>query len=227
MPVDKFGHTNRGATQRIYHRVVSKISDIAPRDYVSGMRVSPGSLVRNTTSGIVYRFEGTAGPITTAPALSPNWRPTTGSVICSLRESEEENNDFGEEGLIRLKRLNLNTIAINTDSAFTTADGKIIIPRTGVYRLSGFVNLWCSESEPFPIKATYTIHGISQLEPWAYTACAADRGIRRSIVLPSPAVSLRAGQELEILIESNIRYAALACRLEFDGGCGLQAEFLY
>src|SRR5688572_9976647 len=59
----------------------------ATRDYVSGMRVSPGNLVRNTTSGIIYRFEGTAGPITTAPALSSNWRPTTGAAICWLKES--------------------------------------------------------------------------------------------------------------------------------------------
>ena len=54
------------------------------------MRVSPGNLVRNTTSGIIYRFEGTAGPITAAPALSPNWRPTTGAAICSLRETEDD-----------------------------------------------------------------------------------------------------------------------------------------
>src|SRR5688572_2516386 len=68
-------------------RVASNVT----RDYVSGMRVSPGNLVRNTTSGIIYRFEGTAGAITTAPALSLNWRPTTGAVICSLRERSEGN----------------------------------------------------------------------------------------------------------------------------------------
>src|SRR6188768_2617366 len=59
----------------------------ATRDYVSGMRVSPGNLVRNTTSGIIYRFEGTSGIITAAPALSPNWRPTTGAAICVLRQA--------------------------------------------------------------------------------------------------------------------------------------------
>src|SRR5688572_17603085 len=65
-----------------------RVASNATRDYVSGMKVSPGNLVRNTTSGIIYRFEGTAGPLTAAPALSPNWRPTTGVAICVLRDSE-------------------------------------------------------------------------------------------------------------------------------------------
>ena len=64
-----------------------RVASNAIRDYVSGMKVSPGNLVRNTTSGIIYRFEGTAGPITAAPALSPNWRPTTGAAICCVKRS--------------------------------------------------------------------------------------------------------------------------------------------
>src|SRR5688572_12112580 len=89
----------------------------ATRDYVSGMKVSPGNLVRNTTSGIIYRFEGTAGPMTTAPALSPNWRPTTGVVICVLREAPE-----GKQILANARESTpatmldrLTTIARNTD----------------------------------------------------------------------------------------------------------------
>src|SRR5688572_5682660 len=105
----------------------------ATRDYVSGMKVSLGNLVRNTTSGIIYRFEGTAGPITAAPALSPNWRPTTGVVVCVLRDSEGReiriggNDEEGnvEEGTVEERNveegaegfpLQSFTIVINTDS---------------------------------------------------------------------------------------------------------------
>src|SRR5678815_2699194 len=109
----------------------------ATRDYVSGMRVSPGNLVRNTTSGIIYRFEGTVGLITAAPALSPNWRPTTGVVVCSI---------YGMGGGVRsivrdanhvnIMLQTLNNANINTDSAYTYHNGLITIPRAGVYRLS-------------------------------------------------------------------------------------------
>src|SRR5688572_33424033 len=34
-----------------------RVASNAIRDYVSGMKVSLGNLVRNTTSGIIYRFE--------------------------------------------------------------------------------------------------------------------------------------------------------------------------
>src|SRR5688572_9336869 len=102
----------------------------ATSDYVSSMKVYPGNLVRNTTSGIIYRFEGTAGPITTAPALSPNWRPTTGAAICSLRETEERQIPISA-GSQRAEAMHdkLTTIVINTDSAYTTANGLITIPR--------------------------------------------------------------------------------------------------
>src|SRR5688572_15044153 len=55
-----------------------RVDSNATRDYVSGMRVSPGNLVRNTTSGIIYRFEGTVEPITDADTRddSSNARPT-------------------------------------------------------------------------------------------------------------------------------------------------------
>src|SRR5688572_25550643 len=173
MPVDKFGHTDSGAMQRIVaggvtltqanntfarldgtnaftgnlnlggntieglsatytpsednHLTNKKYVDQhATRDYVSGMRVSPGNLVRNSTSGIIYRFEGTAGPITTAPALSSNWRPTTGAAICSLREGGFQRIDVGAEDIPIKKMLNqLTAIVINTDSAYTTANGLI------------------------------------------------------------------------------------------------------
>ena len=111
----------------------------ATRDYVSGMRVSPGNLVRNTTSGIIYRFEGTSGIITAAPALSPNWRPTTGAVICSLREGTEPCR-ITTEGC-NVMHDKLTTVVINTDSAYTTVNGLITIPRTGIYRLGGFVSI--------------------------------------------------------------------------------------
>src|SRR5688572_5594539 len=123
-----------------------RIASNATRDYVSGMRVSPGNLVRNTTSGIIYRFEGIAvGPFT-APALSSNWRPTTGAAICSLTETRDREVQIivgsppppagvgaMHDGLI--------ITALNTDSAYTTANGLITFPRSGVYRLSGFVNI--------------------------------------------------------------------------------------
>src|SRR5688572_8688876 len=114
----------------------------ATRDYVSGMKVSLGNLVRNTTSGIIYRFEGTSGIITAAPALSPNWRPTTGVVVCVLSEAPEGKqilaNANSPDDTTMLDRLT--TIARNTDSAYTTTNMEIIIPRMGVYRLGGYVN---------------------------------------------------------------------------------------
>src|SRR5688572_30504500 len=119
-----------------------RVASNATRDYVSGMKVSPGNLVRNTTSGIIYRFEGTAGPIKAATALSPNWRPTTGVVICSL---------FGTGGgvgintedanPVNIMLQTLNNADINTDSAYAYRNGLITIPRAGVYRLRGFVSI--------------------------------------------------------------------------------------
>src|SRR5688572_12744163 len=114
----------------------------ATRDYVSGMRVSLGNLVRNTTSGIIYRFEGTAGPITIAPALSPNWRPTTGAAIGSLKETGSMTINLGaSRGESDLMFTILSNTYLNTDSAYTMANGIITIPRSGVYRLSGFANI--------------------------------------------------------------------------------------
>src|SRR5688572_23484353 len=188
MPVDKFGHTDSGAMQRVVaggvtltqvnntfarldgtnaltgnlnlggntieglsatytpsednHLANKKYVDQnATRDYVSGMRVSPGNLVRNTTSGIIYRFEGTSGIITAAPALSPNWRPTTGVAICSIYEGGR----VTLEGLplhpINEMLTTLHNTDINTDSAYAHRSGLITIPRAGVYRLRGSVSI--------------------------------------------------------------------------------------
>ena len=114
----------------------------ATRDYVSGMRVSPGNLVRNTTSGIIYRFEGTSGIITAAPALSPNWRPTTGVVVCSLYGTGGggANTVWGATP-VNIMLQTLNNTDINTDSAYAYRNGLITIPRAGVYRLRGFVSI--------------------------------------------------------------------------------------
>src|SRR5688572_12978749 len=112
------------------------IDQHATRDYVSGMRVSPGNLVRNTTSGIIYRFEGTSGIITTAPALSPNWRPTTGAAIGSLSVMGPMRIGGGAgRGEIETMLNTLSSTYLNTDSAYTMANGLITIPRSGVYRL--------------------------------------------------------------------------------------------
>src|SRR5688572_7737177 len=151
-----------------------RVASNATRDYVSGMKVSPGNLVRNTTSGIIYRFEGPAGPVTAAPALSPNWRPTTGVAICALRESpslvqirvEGEGNTTSFAMHYRLT-----IIDINTDSAYTTANGLITIPRSGVYRLGGFVNiLYLETSTPSSsfLRVSYTINRRGETENMAY-----------------------------------------------------------
>src|SRR6188768_2169581 len=95
------------------------IDQHATRDYVSGMRVSPGNLVRNTTSGIIYRFEGTSGIITAAPALSPNWRPTTGVVVCSLKETGSMTTNLGAIRDETDLMLILSNTYLNTDSAYT------------------------------------------------------------------------------------------------------------
>src|SRR5688572_2408369 len=104
---------NHLTTKRYVDR---RVSSNATRVYVSGMRVSPGSLVRNTTSGIIYRFEGTAGPITAAPALSPNWRPTTGAVIGSLSLTGPRSINVGaRRGEMESMFVTLSNSYLNTD----------------------------------------------------------------------------------------------------------------
>src|SRR5678815_4463848 len=127
----------------------------ATRDYVSGMRVSPGNLVRNTTSGIIYGFEGTSGIITAAPALSPNWRPTTGAVICSIYGTGGGGRTIVRGATpINIMLQTLNNADINTDSAYAYMNGLITIPRAGVYRLRGFVNITYINT-PTPVSYTH------------------------------------------------------------------------
>src|SRR5688572_25334185 len=198
----------------------------ATRDYVSGMRASPGNLVRNTTSGIIYRFEGTSGIITAAPALSPNWRPTTGAVICSLRETRDREVQIivgspPPAAGIRAMHDGLIIIALNTDSAYTTANGLITIPRSGEYRLTGFVNISYLTTTPTPsgtfLHVFYTINE-SRLNggtTW-----------QTSITLPCLTVSLTVGDRVGIRIRTNLSCKTGVSLGDADG-CGLQVEFLY
>jgi len=208
-----------------------RVASNAIRDYVPGMKVYPGNLVRNTTSGIIYRFEGTAGPITTVPALSPNWRPTTGAAICALRESSEDQRIIADNEIISVMYNKLTTIAINTDSAYTTANGLITIPRTGVYRLGGFVNILYSVS-PAPrgtlLRATYTLNGDNPNELMAYGVEKETGGALQfiNITLPCPTVSLVAGSQLGILITTTLSCVIRKYSMGYKG-CGLQVEFLY
>src|SRR5688572_10053210 len=189
----------------------------ATRDYVSGMKVSPGNLVRNTRSGIIYRFGGTAGPITVAPALSPNWKPTTGVAICVLREAPEGQqipaNARHSDDTTMLDRLT--TIARNTDSAYTTTNRGIIVPRTGVYRLGGYVNstnIEASTPAGSFIQARYVQTTGNQSVVLTYGAWNNTSGVLRdtdgilnhlTTILPSPILHLRAGDRLGIAITTN------------------------
>ena len=169
----------------------------ATRDYVSGMRVSPGNLVRNTTSGIIYGFEGTSGIITAAPALSPNWRPTTGAVICSLKDSEGREIRPRGRGTINLSFQRFTALK-NTDSAYTTSNTSITIPRAGVYRLGGYVN---STNIEDTTPAGSFIHVMYLLNrgnrevsiPYWMQNDTSGTSVSISTILPQPVVSLFVG----------------------------------
>ena len=202
------------------------------------MRVSPGNLVRNTTSGIIYRFEGTSGIITAAPALSPNWRPTTGAAICVLRDSAGRQIRVSG-GTVAVMLDGLNTIVINTDSAYTTSNTSITIPRTGVYRLGGYVNSTNIEATTPAgsfIHAMYVRitnnQSVNLIGAWTNTS-----GVLRgtsgmlshlTTILPSHTLSLVAGEGLGMTIQANASCSTAAFSGDPGSGvCELQVEFLY
>jgi hypothetical protein len=225
-------------------KITNSVEPAGIRDYVSGMRVSPGNLVRNTTSGIIYRFEGTAGAITAAPALSANWRPTTGPAICVLREDGggaaaiESGGAFsgtyathgGAFGGVYVMHHQLTVVAINTDSAYTTSLGLITIPRTGVYRLGGFANFLIGNDSPSEkiIRISYVKDGIISNELFECMAGGSTVGSRISLVLPTAAIFFNANDKLGMRVYSFISgNSPRAGRLLLKGGAGLQVEFLY
>ena len=205
----------------------------ATRDYVSGMRVSPGNLVRNTTSGIIYGFEGTSGIITAAPALSPNWRPTTGVVVCSL---------YGTGGggritvwgatPVNIMLETLNNADINTDSAYAYRNGLITIPRAGVYRLRGFVTITYINT-PTPsgtfIRAKYILNrgNREELMPYWTQNDTSGTSVNISTILPHPVVSLFAGDRIGIQITTNASCSTARIGEDARSGSELQVEFLY
>ena len=126
----------------------------------------------------------------------------------------------------------LTTIVINTDSAYTTANGLITIPRTGVYRLGGFVNILYSVS-PVPRVHSYVLRtllmGIIITNLWLI-GCRTTPVVLYSIIttiLPCPTVSLVAGDQLGIQITTNLSCSTTIYSDGVHSGCGLQVEFLY
>src|SRR5688572_20526357 len=214
------------------------IDQHATRDYVSGMRVSPGNLVRNTTSGIIYGFEGTSGIITAAPALSPNWRPTTGAAICVLRGAPAPLIIRVARGFLAVEIMHdkLTDIVINTDSAYTTANGLITIPRTGVYRLGGFVSIDSIIHPEVPppsgsqlaVNYTNNIDGENFMMPYGVLNNISGTTQQTYAALPYPTVFLSVGSRIGIQIKTNTScYTIQRGGNPILGGCGLQVEFLY
>jgi hypothetical protein len=226
-------------------KIAISVEPAGIRDYVSGMRVSPGGLVRNTTSGITYRFEGTTGAITAAPALSANWRPTTGPAICVLREG-----DGGASAIVSgggafsgtyathggafsgayVMHHQLTVVAINTDSAYTTSLGLITIPRTGVYRLSGYAKFLIGNDSPSvkTIRVAYVKDEIQNNELFEYTVGGQTADIIVSLVLPTVAIFFNVNDKLGMKVYSAISgNTPTAGRLLLRAGAGLQVEFLY
>src|SRR5678815_2280293 len=207
------------------------IDQHATRDYVSGMRVSPGNLVRNTTSGIIYRFEGTSGIITAAPALSPNWRPTTGVVVCSMYEGGRVTLEAQLLRPINSMLETLNNVDINTDSAYAHTGGLITIPRAGVYRLRGFVTITYINT-PTPsgtfIRARYIRNRSNreELMPYWTQNDTSGTSVNITTILPHPVVSLFTGDRIGIQITTNASCSTAIIDGDARSGSELQVDCL-
>src|SRR5678815_4719784 len=212
--------------------VDQRVASNATRDYVSGMKVSPGNLVRNTRSGIIYGFEGTSGIITAAPALSPNWRPTTGAVICSMYEGGRVTLEAQLLRPINSMLETLNNVDINTDSAYAHTGGLITIPRAGVYRLRGFVTITYINT-PTPsgtfIRARYIRNRSNreELMPYWTQNDTSGTSVNITTILPHPVVSLHAGDRIGIKITTNASCSTGRIDGDARSSSELQVEFLY
>ena len=115
------------------------------------------------------------------------------------------------------------------------ANGIITIPRSGVYRLSGFANIkYLTTPTPsgsmIGLSYILTAGGRSQTMNCGVLIDAGGAIRDASITLPCPIVSLYAGYQIGMRLRTNVSCSTTVCTTlsgSNTGSCGLQVEFLY